>query len=79
MIADIKPEAADNLTEVKGEINSEDLIADVTVQEERNSLTGVTERVVVEHKQEYHPQIKLLRPTCISVVVFAPMYFCRSH
>ncbi|MBN1869944.1 MAG: DNA-directed RNA polymerase subunit beta' [Candidatus Omnitrophica bacterium] len=45
------------ITEVKGEVNSEDLISDVTVQEERNALTGVTERVVVEHKQEYHPQI----------------------
>lgn len=45
------------ITEVKGVVNSEDLIPDVTVQEEKNSLTGVTERVVVEHKQEYHPQI----------------------
>ena len=45
------------ITEVKGGVNSEDLIPDVTVQEEKNSLTGVTERVVVEHKQEYHPQI----------------------
>jgi DNA-directed RNA polymerase subunit beta' len=45
------------ITEVKGGVNSEDLIPDVTVQEEQNPLTGVTERVVVEHKQEYHPQI----------------------
>ena len=45
------------ITEVKGSVNSEDLISDITVQEENNPLTGVTERVVVEHKQEYHPQI----------------------
>jgi len=45
------------ITEVKGVVNSEDLIPDVTVQEEQNPVTGVTERVVVEHKQEYHPQI----------------------
>jgi DNA-directed RNA polymerase subunit beta' len=45
------------ITEVGGMSNSEDLIADVTVQEEQNPITGVTERVVVEHKQEYHPQI----------------------
>ncbi len=45
------------ITEVKGVVNSEDLITDVTVQEESNPITGVTERVVVEHKQEYHPQI----------------------
>lgn len=45
------------ITEVKGEVNSEDLITDVTVQEEVNPITGVTERVIVEHRQEYHPQI----------------------
>jgi len=45
------------ITEVKGAVNSEDLIADVTVQEEKNPITGVTERVIVEHKQEFHPQI----------------------
>jgi len=45
------------ITEVKGSVNSEDLIDDVTVREEQNPVTGITERVVVEHKQEYHPQI----------------------
>ncbi|MBU0469379.1 MAG: DNA-directed RNA polymerase subunit beta' [Candidatus Omnitrophica bacterium] len=45
------------ITEVKGYVHSEDLIPDVTVQEEKNPITGVTERVVVEHRREYHPQI----------------------
>ncbi len=45
------------ITEVKGTVNSEDLINDVTVQQEQNPVTGITERVVVEHKQEFHPQI----------------------
>jgi len=45
------------ITEVPGHVNSEDLVQDVTVQEERNPITGITERVVVEHKPEYHPQI----------------------
>jgi len=45
------------ITEVKGNVNSEDLIEEVTVQVEQNPITGVTERVVVEHKLEYHPQI----------------------
>ncbi len=45
------------ITEVKGLVNSEDLVADVTVQEEQNPITGITERVVVEHKQEFHPQV----------------------
>ncbi len=45
------------ITEVKGTVNFEDLKEDVTIQEELNPVTGITERVVVEHKQEYHPQI----------------------
>ncbi len=45
------------ITEVKGMVKFEDLKEDVTVTEEQNPVTGVTERVVVEHKQEYHPQI----------------------
>ncbi len=45
------------ITEVKGVVNSEDLIPDVTVQEEHNQITGIVERVVVEHKQDFHPQI----------------------
>jgi DNA-directed RNA polymerase subunit beta' len=45
------------ITEVKGFVNSEDLIQDVTMQEETNPITGITERVVVEHRQEYHPQV----------------------
>jgi len=45
------------ITEVKGTVNYEDIKDGVTVQEEQNPITGITERVVVEHKQEYHPQI----------------------
>jgi len=45
------------ITEVKGTVNYEDIKEGITVQEEHNPMTGITERVVVEHKQEYHPQI----------------------
>ncbi len=45
------------ITEVKGQVNFEDLIEGVTVRGELNPVTGITERVVVEHKQEFHPQI----------------------
>ncbi|MEI8012085.1 MAG: DNA-directed RNA polymerase subunit beta' [Candidatus Omnitrophota bacterium] len=45
------------ITEVKGQVNFEDLIEDVTIRGELNPVTGITERVVVEHKQEFHPQI----------------------
>jgi DNA-directed RNA polymerase subunit beta' len=48
------------LTEVSGRVNYEDLKEDVTIREELNPVTKLTERVVVEHKQEYHPQILIL-------------------
>jgi len=48
------------LTEVSGKVKYEDLKEDVTVRDELNPVTKLTERVVVEHKQEYHPQILIL-------------------
>jgi len=48
------------LTEVAGLVKYEDLRENVTVREELNPVTSLTERVVVEHKQEYHPQILIL-------------------
>jgi len=48
------------LTEVNGRVKFEDLRENVTIREELNPVTKLTERVVVEHKQEYHPQIIIL-------------------
>jgi DNA-directed RNA polymerase subunit beta' len=48
------------LTEVTGQVKYEDLREDVTVREELNPVTKLAERVVVEHKQEFHPQIIIL-------------------
>jgi DNA-directed RNA polymerase subunit beta' len=48
------------LTEVAGKVKFEDLKEDVTMHEELNPVTKVTERVVVEHKAEFHPQIIIL-------------------
>jgi DNA-directed RNA polymerase subunit beta' len=45
------------LTEVGGLIKFEDLREGVTMHEELNPVTKLTERVVVEHKAEFHPQI----------------------
>jgi DNA-directed RNA polymerase subunit beta' len=45
------------LTEVAGMIKFEDLKEGVTMHEELNPVTKLTERVVVEHKAEFHPQI----------------------
>ncbi|MCX5713420.1 MAG: DNA-directed RNA polymerase subunit beta', partial [Candidatus Omnitrophica bacterium] len=45
------------LTEVGGKVKFEDIKEDVTIKEELNPVTKLTERVVVEHKPEYQPQI----------------------
>ncbi|MBF0504114.1 MAG: DNA-directed RNA polymerase subunit beta' [Candidatus Omnitrophica bacterium] len=45
------------ITEARGRVSFEDLIEGTTYQREENPVTGVVERVVVEHKQEFHPQI----------------------
>jgi DNA-directed RNA polymerase subunit beta' len=51
------------LSEVSGFAKYEDLKEGVTIREELNPVTKLTERVVVEHKQEYHPQILILDET----------------
>jgi DNA-directed RNA polymerase subunit beta' len=48
------------MTEVSGRVKFEDLIEDLTVKQEINSATGLLERVVIEHKSSYHPQIVIL-------------------
>ena len=45
------------LTEVGGIVRFEDLRENVTMRDEVNPVTKLTERVVVEHKPEYHPQV----------------------
>ncbi|MDD5618089.1 MAG: DNA-directed RNA polymerase subunit beta', partial [Candidatus Omnitrophica bacterium] len=45
------------LTEVGGMVKYEDIKENVTMREEVNPATGVIERVIVEHKTDYHPQI----------------------
>ena len=48
------------LTEVSGRVKFEDVKEDLTIKEELNPVTKVTERVVIEHKPDYHPQILIL-------------------
>lgn len=57
IIATWDPYTIPIITEAKGKVSFEDLIEDSTYQREENPVTGVVERVVVEHKQEFHPQI----------------------
>ena len=48
------------LTEVGGKVKHEDLTINVTVEEEFNPVTKVTDYVVAEHKPEFHPQMLIL-------------------
>ena len=48
------------LTEVSGRVKCEDLLIGVTLEEEFNPVTKVTEYVVNEHKLEHHPQMLIL-------------------
>ncbi|NQT75829.1 MAG: DNA-directed RNA polymerase subunit beta' [Candidatus Omnitrophica bacterium] len=45
------------LTEVSGKVRYEDIVEEVTMVEEVDTATGLTGRVIVEHRGEYHPQI----------------------
>ncbi|MDD3295914.1 MAG: DNA-directed RNA polymerase subunit beta' [Candidatus Omnitrophica bacterium] len=54
------PYSSPILAEVSGKIKYEDIIDKITIQEEMNLVTGRKERVVVEFKGDYHPQILIL-------------------
>ncbi|MBI4343267.1 MAG: DNA-directed RNA polymerase subunit beta' [Candidatus Omnitrophica bacterium] len=45
------------LTEFAGVVRLEDVRAGVTMREEVDEATGLTNRVIVEHKGDYHPQV----------------------
>jgi DNA-directed RNA polymerase subunit beta' len=48
------------LTEVAGVVRYEDIKENVSMREELNPTTGISERVIVEHKIDFHPQIIIL-------------------
>ncbi len=54
------PYSSPILAEVGGKVKYEDILNKVTIQEELNIATGRKERVVIEFKGDYHPQILIL-------------------
>ncbi len=54
------PYSAPILAEVDGKTKYEDIIDKITIQEEMNLTTGKKERVVIEFKGDYHPQLLIL-------------------
>jgi len=45
------------LTEYGGSVRFEDLRSGITMREEVDEATGLTNRIIVEHKGDYHPQV----------------------
>jgi DNA-directed RNA polymerase subunit beta' len=60
------------LTEVSGKVRHEDIIEEVTMAEEIDEATGLSERVIVEQKGEYHPQI-IIEDTKKEVLAIYPI------
>jgi DNA-directed RNA polymerase subunit beta' len=54
------PYSSPILTEVNGIAKYEDIIDKITIQEEMNVATGRKERVVIDFKGDYHPQLLIL-------------------
>ncbi|MCQ9206309.1 MAG: DNA-directed RNA polymerase subunit beta' [Omnitrophica bacterium] len=48
------------LTEVEGKVRYEDIKEDITMKEELDPSTKIKNRIIVEHKGEYHPEIVIL-------------------
>ena len=60
------------LTEVSGKVRFEDIKAGVTMNEEMDATTGLIERVIIEHKEELHPQL-LITGKNDEIVAFYPI------
>ena len=60
------------LTEVSGKVQFEDIKAGITMNEEMDATTGMTERVIIDHKEELHPQL-LITGSNGEILAFYPI------
>ena len=60
------------LTEVSGKVRFEDIKAGLTMNEEMDATTGMIERVIIDHKEELHPQL-LITGKNDEIVAFYPI------
>ncbi len=54
------PYSSPILSETAGKVKYEEIVKKITVQEEMNTTTGRKERVIIEFKGDYHPQVLIL-------------------
>ena len=58
LIAEWDPHALPIISEFEGTVKLEDVIEGITVHQEKNKVTGLSERVIIEHRAErLHPQV----------------------
>lgn len=59
------------ITEEEGTVKLEDIVEGVTLHEEKNRITGLIERVIIEHRAEaLHPQIVILNKAKKAVATY---------
>jgi len=62
LIAEWDPHALPIISEFDGTVKLEDVIEGITVHQEKNKVTGLTERVIIEHRAErLHPQVAIIK------------------
>jgi DNA-directed RNA polymerase subunit beta' len=62
LLAEWDPHAMPILSEFEGTVKLEDIIEGITVHQERNKVTGLSERVIIEHRAErLHPQVAIIK------------------
>ncbi len=62
------------LSEVGGKVKYEDVIEGITMKEEKDATTGLIERVIIEHKEDKHPQVLIVDPKDeTTVLAFYPI------
>jgi DNA-directed RNA polymerase subunit beta' len=50
------------ITEKAGKLEFRDMISGITITKEKNESTGNEETVVIEHKEDLHPQVVVVNP-----------------
>ena len=62
ILAEWDPHAMPIIGEFEGTVKLEDVIEGITVHQEKNKVTGLTERVIIEHRAErLHPQVAIIK------------------
>ena len=62
MLAEWDPHSMPIISEFEGTVKLEDVIEGITVHQEKNKVTGLTERVIIEHRAErLHPQVAIIK------------------